>query len=156
VKNIKGEMMENIYNYLKLNDSLFSSGMPTPEQIPSIAENDVQVVINLATLKSEGWIPNEKELMEAQNINYYSIPVGWDAPTMEDLKEFTNIMDRHIHEKILVHCQANYRATAFIMLYRVNCLGWEKENAMEDLWQIWDPSEYPVWEKFIKENLPPE
>ena len=30
--------MENIYNYLKLSDNLFSSGMPTPEQIPSIAD----------------------------------------------------------------------------------------------------------------------
>ena len=74
--------MENIYNFLKLNDNLFSSGMPTPEQIPSIAENGVQVVINLATSKSEGWIPNEKELMEEQNITYYNIPVDWDNPTI--------------------------------------------------------------------------
>ena len=130
--------------------------MPTPEQIPSIAENGIQVVINLATSKSEGWIPNERELMEAQNINYYSIPVDWDAPTTDNLSEFTKIMDRYKNEKILVHCQANYRATGFITLYRINSLGWKKENAMEDLWQIWDPTEFPVWEKFIETNLPPE
>jgi protein tyrosine phosphatase (PTP) superfamily phosphohydrolase (DUF442 family) len=145
--------MENIYNYLKLSDSLFSSGMPTPEQIPSIAKNGVQVVINLATSKSEGWILNEKELMEAQNITYYSIPVDWDNPTIDDLNDFMDIMERHIYQKILVHCQANYRATGFIAVYRYNRLGWAEENAFKDLRKIWNPAEFPIWEKFIKKSL---
>jgi protein tyrosine phosphatase (PTP) superfamily phosphohydrolase (DUF442 family) len=145
--------MENIYNFLKLSDRLFSSGMPTPEQIPAIAENGVQVVINLATSKSEGWMQNEKDLVEAQNIAYYSIPVDWENPTMMDLTEFMNIMDRHKHQKILVHCQANFRATGFIMLYRVNRLGWAEENALRDLRKIWNPAEYPIWEQFIKKSL---
>jgi protein tyrosine phosphatase (PTP) superfamily phosphohydrolase (DUF442 family) len=145
--------MENIYNFLKLSDRLFSSGMPTPEQIPSIAENGVQVVINLATSQSEGWIPNEKDLVEAQDIAYYEIPVDWDNPEMKHLTEFMNIMDRHKHQKILVHCQANFRATGFIMLYRVNRLGWAEENALRDLRKIWNPAEYPVWEQFIKKSL---
>jgi len=145
--------MENIYNFLKLNDNLFSSGMPTQEQIPSIAENGVQVVINLATSKSEGWIPNEKELMEAQNITYYSIPVDWDNPTMDDLNKFMDIMDGHMHQKILVHCQANFRATGFIALYRYNRLGWAEENAFKDLRKIWNPADYPIWQKFIEKSL---
>jgi protein tyrosine phosphatase (PTP) superfamily phosphohydrolase (DUF442 family) len=145
--------MENIYNFLKLSDRLFSSGMPTPEQIPAIAENGVQVVINLATSKSEGWMQNEKDLVEAQNIAYYSIPVDWENPTMMDLTEFMNIMDRHKHQKIFVHCQANFRATGFIMLYRVNRLGWAEENALRDLRKIWNPAEYPTWENFIKKSL---
>jgi len=145
--------MENIYNFLKLSDRLFSSGMPTAEQIPSIAENGVQVVINLATSQSEGWIPNEKELVEAQDIAYYEILVDWDNPEMKNLTEFMNIMDRHKQQKILVHCQANFRATGFIMLYRVNRLGWAEENALRDLRKIWNPAEYPVWENFMKKSL---
>jgi protein tyrosine phosphatase (PTP) superfamily phosphohydrolase (DUF442 family) len=145
--------MENIYNFLKLSDSLFSSGMPTQEQIPSIAENGVQVVINLATSKSEGWMINEKELMEAQNITYYSIPVDWENPTIDELNDFMNIMEGHIHHKILVHCQANYRATGFIAVYRYSRLGWSEENAFRDLRKIWNPAEYPVWDEFIKKGL---
>ena len=146
-------MMEDIYNYLKLGDSLFSSGMPTPEQIPSIAESGVQVVVNLATSKSEGWMENEKELVEAQNIAYYSIPVDWDNPTTDDLDKFMDIMEGHVHQKILVHCQANYRASGFIALYRYTRLGWAEENAFNDLLKIWNPAEFPIWEKFIKESL---
>jgi protein tyrosine phosphatase (PTP) superfamily phosphohydrolase (DUF442 family) len=145
--------MENIHNYLKLSETLFSSGMPTPEQIPSIAQNGVQVVINLATPKSEGWIPDEKERVEAQNITYYGIPVDWDNPLMNELNEFMDIMDRHKHQKILVHCQANYRATGFIAIYRFNRLGWSEENAFKDLRKIWNPAEYPIWQKFIEKSL---
>jgi protein tyrosine phosphatase (PTP) superfamily phosphohydrolase (DUF442 family) len=145
--------MENIYNFLKLSDRLFSSGMPTAEQIPSIAKNGVQVVINLATSKSEGWMPNEKELVEAQNIAYYEVPVDWDDPTIKNLTEFMNIMERNKHLKILIHCQANFRATGFITLYRINRLGWAEENAFKDLRKIWNPAEYPVWEQFIKKCL---
>ncbi len=148
--------MEQIYNYLKLNDTLSCSGMPTPEQIPSIAESGVQVVINLATSLSEGAMPNEQELMEAQNIRYYNIPVDWSSPTTENLNTFISIMDQHKGEKILVHCQANYRATGFVTLYRINHLGWKKEEAFKDLRKIWNPADYPTWEKFIEENLPLE
>jgi protein tyrosine phosphatase (PTP) superfamily phosphohydrolase (DUF442 family) len=149
-------MIENITNYLKLSDGLFSSGMPTPDQISSLAENGVQVVINLATSISEGAMPNEKDLVEAQNINYYNIPVDWSNPTIDNLNDFMNAMDQHKQDKILVHCQANYRATGFITLYRINRLGWKKEEALKDLRQIWNPTDYPIWEKFIEENMPPE
>jgi protein tyrosine phosphatase (PTP) superfamily phosphohydrolase (DUF442 family) len=145
--------MENIYNFLKLSDRLFSSGMPTPEQISQIAKSGAQVVINLATSDSEGFLPNEKELAEAQSMTYYAIPVDWENPTTDDLNKFSAIMDRHHHEKILIHCQANYRATGFIMIYRVNRLGWAEENAFKDLRKIWNPAEYPVWESFIKKSL---
>jgi protein tyrosine phosphatase (PTP) superfamily phosphohydrolase (DUF442 family) len=144
--------MEKIYNYLKLSDSLHSGGMPTHEQISSLEKDGVRVVINLATSKSEGWMPNEKDLVEAQNIAYYEIPVDWENPTTDDLNKFSAIMDKHHHEKILVHCQANYRATGFIALYRFTRLGWSEENAFKDLRKIWDPAEYPIWQKFIEKS----
>ncbi len=146
-------MIERIFNYLKLGDTLHSSGMPTPEQISSIAEDGIQVVVNLATSKSEGWIPDERELVEAQGITYYDIPVDWETPTLNSFNKFVGIMDRHKHENILVHCQANYRATAFVALYRYNHVGWAEENAFKDLRKIWDPAKYPVWQSFIERGL---
>jgi len=146
-------MLENIYNYLQLSDTLHSSGMPTHEQVSSLAEDGVQVVVNLATSQSEGWMSDEKEWVEAQNIAYFGIPVDWDNPTTENLDKFMDTLERHKHKKILVHCQANYRATAFTALYRINLLGWSPENAFEPLRKIWNPAEYPVWEKFIEKVI---
>jgi len=146
-------MLENIYNYLQLSDTLHSSGMPTHEQVSSLAEDGVQVVVNLATSQSEGWMSDEKEWVEAQNIAYFGIPVDWNNPTTEDLDKFMDTLEKHKHKKILVHCQANYRATAFTALYRINLLGWSPENAFKPLRKIWNPAEYPIWEKFIEKVI---
>ncbi|MCA1900255.1 MAG: protein tyrosine phosphatase family protein [Chloroflexi bacterium] len=136
-----------------MSEMLHSGGMPTLAQIASLAADGVQVVVNLATPKSESWIPNERELVEAQGVAYYNIPVDWDNPTLEDLNKFAAVMDKHRSEKILVHCQANYRATGFIALYRVSRLGWSEENAFRELKKIWNPAEYPIWQKFIEKSL---
>ncbi len=148
--------MKDIYNYLYLNEKLSSSGMPTTEQINSIADAGIQTVINLATSASEGALSNEKELVEARGMTYINIPVDWKNPTHEDLDQFLNAMDLHKDDKVLVHCQANYRATGFVALYRVLRLGWKREDAFQDLRKIWNPEEYPIWDMFIEENLPPE
>ncbi len=145
--------MKDIYNFLQLTDTLFTSGMPTPEQLPLLAENGVQVVINLATSKSEGAIPNEKELIEALKIKYYNIPVEWSAPTAEDLQQFFDLMDEHKKSKVLVHCQANYRATGFVTLYRILRLGWEKDKAFVEMNKMWNPEDFPIWQSFIDKSL---
>ena len=146
-------MIEDLKNFTRHSDKLISSGMPTLQQISSLAEYGLQVVVNLADSESEGWIADEKELVEAQGIVYYNIPVDWENPTADDLNRFMNIMDQHKHQKILVHCNANYRATGFIALYRINRLGWAQENAFKDLQKIWDPAEYPIWQNFIEKSL---
>ncbi len=145
--------MKNIFNYLEISPILSCSGMPTPEQLPTIADDGVKVVINLATPKSEGWMPDEKELLEARNIIYYGLPIEWEEPTLSDLNTFMDIMERHRNRRIHVHCQANYRATAFIMLYRVIHLGWAEGNALRDVLKIWNPAEYPVWQQFIEKSF---
>jgi protein tyrosine phosphatase (PTP) superfamily phosphohydrolase (DUF442 family) len=145
--------MKDIYNFLQLTGKLSTSGMPTPGQLPEVAEAGVEFVVNLATSKSEGWIPNEGELLTGLDVEYLAIPVDWDQPTAQNLTDFMNAMDAHKDKHVHVHCQANFRATAFVTLYRILRLGWEKEAALIDLRKIWNPEEYPVWEKFIEENL---
>ena len=62
-------------------------------------------------------------------------------------------VDAHMDEHVLVHCQANFRATGFVTLYRILRLGWKKEDAFQDLRKIWNPEKFPIWQKFIDENL---
>ena len=127
--------------------------MPKAEQVDSIAKAGVQAVVNLATAKSEGALQNEQELVESRRMQYIHIPVEWDRPTRQNLDDFMNVMDAHSDDHVLVHCQANFRATGFVTLYRVLRLGWKKEDAIQDLRKIWNPAKYPVWKKFIEENL---
>lgn len=149
-------MVEDIRNFLRLSEHLISGGMPTEEQLRAACKTGTQVVINLTPPTSSDALAGEDKLAETLGMEYVSIPVDWNNPTLENLVDFTRAMDASRGRNILVHCQANYRATGFIMLYRVNSLGWKRENALADLRKVWNPAEYPVWEQFIQKNLPLE
>jgi protein tyrosine phosphatase (PTP) superfamily phosphohydrolase (DUF442 family) len=146
-------MLKDIYNFLPLTDQLLSSGMPTAEQINSIAEAEVEVVINLAPFEPERDLKDEGALVESLGMKYINIPVEWESPTQQNLEAFMKTMDELKDNKMLVHCRANFRASGFILLYRVQRLGWKPEEAFKDLRRIWNPDEHPIWKKFIEENL---
>jgi protein tyrosine phosphatase (PTP) superfamily phosphohydrolase (DUF442 family) len=122
--------VKDIYHYQFLNEKLSSSGMPRADQLKEIAEAGVQVVINLAPPDVPNALQNEDELAANLGIQYLNIPVIWRAPESEKLFQFMDEMDAHAGKKIHVHCEANYRASAFIMMYRVLQLGWKKEDAI--------------------------
>jgi protein tyrosine phosphatase (PTP) superfamily phosphohydrolase (DUF442 family) len=145
--------VKDIYNYQFLNENLSSSGMPTAEQIREVAEADTQVVINLAPATVKDALPNEDSLVQSLGMEYVHIPVEWNNPTQQNLEDFFSAMDEHKEEKVLVHCQANYRASSFVMLYRVLKLGWKKEEAIPVMEKMWNPEDFPAWGKFVEENL---
>ena len=116
--------MKDIYNFLYYHNKLSSSGMPTVEQLKSVAEAGVEVVINLATSKSEGAISNEGELVNGLGMEYIHIPVDWDNPTKEDLDNYLSAMDKYYGESILVHCQANYRGENTAQFLRRGYIIW--------------------------------
>jgi protein tyrosine phosphatase (PTP) superfamily phosphohydrolase (DUF442 family) len=127
--------------------------MPTVAQLIEIADADVKVVINLALKTSEGAIPEEEQHVKSLGMKYIHIPVEWANPTQQNLNDFFEAMQTHRNEKVHVHCQANYRASAFIMLYRVLQLGWKKEDAIPIMERMWNPEDFRIWEKFIAETL---
>jgi len=145
--------VKDIYNYQFLNENLSSSGMPTAEQMKEIADAGVRVVINLALSTSQGALPEEDHVVESLGMKYIHIPVEWNNPTKQNLDNFFTAMDEHKEEKVLVHCQANYRASSFVMLYRVLRLDWKKEDAIPVMEKMWNPEDFPIWQKFIDENL---
>jgi len=52
--------------------------------------------------------------------------------------------------KTLVHCAANFRATAFYSLYAMKHFHWSRTRAEEFRASIWRGSDFPVWEDFIR------
>ena len=145
--------MKDIYHYQVLDENLSSSGMPTADQMKEVAEAGVQLVINLAPHDAPNAIPDEGELVNSLGMEYINIPVTWRAPESEALTRFMKEMDAHAGKKILVHCEANYRASAFVMMYRVLRLGWNKADAIPVMEKMWNPEDFPVWEKFIQDQL---
>jgi hypothetical protein len=80
-------------------------------------------------------------------MDYVQVPVIWDAPTMADFYAFAGAMQREPDKKTLLHCQANYRASAFAFLYRVLYQGVTVAEAKADMNSIWTPNE--TWRNLI-------
>ena len=67
--------IEDIYNFLKLSNSIATSGQPNEEQFVAIKEAGYQVVVNLALPESTNALPDEQKVVEAQGMQYIHIPV---------------------------------------------------------------------------------
>lgn len=145
--------MNELYNYKFFHEKLSSSGMPTAEQMKTVAEAGVQLVINLAPHDVKHAIPNEAELVHSLGMQYINIPVNWGTPTKDGLNIFMDAMDAHQDKKIHVHCEANFRASAFISMYRILRLGWQADAALKIMHTIWDDDAYPVWKMFIEDAI---
>ena len=146
-------MFHNKFNYEKLSDNLYTAGMPDKDQLEDVIKQSVQVVINLAPHTVEGALTNEETIVKSLQATYINIPVDWNTPTYENLVKFMDLMDTLSDKVVLVHCQANFRASSFVAIYRILRKGWNPEKAMQIMHEIWDEEVYPVWKEFIEETI---
>jgi protein tyrosine phosphatase (PTP) superfamily phosphohydrolase (DUF442 family) len=141
---------QDIYNVQIVSEMLTTAGQPTIAQLESAAEEGILIVINLGLLDQSYSLEDEAGLVRSLGMDYYHIPVDWDHPTEENFLTFENLLNRLSVEKMLIHCAANFRATAFYSLYAMRNLGWSESLAETLMSPIWQGSHYPVWETFIK------
>lgn len=143
--------IENIYNFLQISNLIATSGQPTEKQFSAIKNSGYRVIINLALTDSPRAISNEKQIVDSLGIEYIHIPVVWEKPKIADFSQFESVMRVNSDKKVFVHCIANKRVSAFMYLFRYFHQGINKEDAKQDLYQIWIPND--IWQHFIDEVL---
>ncbi len=147
------KQLTQIYNFLRINDHLISSGQITAEQTQLLKPAGVQLVINLATPDKANDYADEAYRVTRQGISYLQIPVAWDKPTFNDLDLFFTVMEASQNHTVLVHCMANYRAAVFIYLYTTIRGQVEEATARATLEEIWPAkawTQYPQWSAFLE------
>ena len=139
-----------IYNYRKVDEHHATGGQPTEEQLKAAAAEGFATVINLATIDPRYSLKDEGASVAALGMKYVHIPVPWDRPSEADYAAFEQAMQSAGEGKTLVHCAANFRATAFYSLYAMKHFDWSRARAEEFRASIWRGSDFPVWEDFIR------
>ncbi len=127
-----------LVNYHEYSASLLSAGQPTREQFPAIRTAGVEAIINLAPLTDPASLADEQQIVEGLGIAYTHIPVDWDHPGAADVGRFLAAMQTYQGKRILVHCYAGARASAFVYLYRLGVQGAARDEAHATLVDIWD------------------
>ena len=139
--------LESIFNFLPISARLLTSGQPTELQFAAIKSAGITQVINLAPHGLENSLDNEAEIVAAHGMRYTHIPVDFKNPTEQDFETFCQAMQAAGNDKVLVHCAANMRVSAFMYRYRTQVLGEAKEIVAQDLAKIWEP--FGVWAGFV-------
>ena len=135
------QVEEHPLNYVIASERLHTSGQPDSEQLATLSDNGFGLVINLATPTSPNTIPDEGKLVTQGGAAYVNIPVDWRAPTVEEFDFFSGILNQSTHERVLVHCMLNYRASLFTFLYRTVHQGVAPEEAYEAVAAVWEPED---------------
>lgn len=141
--------VEEIFNYIQVDDHVSTAGQPTEEHLRDAAAEGFTAVINLAPVNPPYTPADEAGLARQLGLTYIYIPVAWNHPTDADFAAFEQAMSATAGQRTLIHCAANFRVTAFYALYAQKHLGWSaaEADALRD--RIWAGSDYPVWEAFI-------
>ncbi len=140
--------MQDIINYIKINENIATSGQPTREQFRQIADAGYEFVINLAVAHSEGRIEKEDEIVSDLEMNYIHIPVEFKEPTLQNLKDFIQILSSLSKRKVWIHCIMNYRVSAFMYVYHKYILQTPFDNIDLSVFEEWSPDEQ--WQEIMK------
>jgi protein tyrosine phosphatase (PTP) superfamily phosphohydrolase (DUF442 family) len=145
--------VDQAYNFRKVSDKLSTSGVLSPDQLRALKSEGYEVVINLLPEDSEYAIEGEAAIVRGQGIVYEYVPVDFAAPTARDFQAFEKILAGLESKKVLLHCAANYRVSAFYSIYACLHQGWSVAQARDFMGTVWNLDEYPEWEKFVTEML---
>jgi len=141
----------DIVNYREYSRWLSSSGQPTAAQFSAVKEAGFERVVFLAYTDHDESVPHEDRIVSELGLDYVQIPVDWEAPSNSDFNAFAGVMQRGPNKKTLVHCQVNFRASAFSFLYRVLFEDVDMAEAKADLDSVWVPND--SWRRFIFDVL---
>lgn len=142
----------DIFNFIRVDDSVSTAGQPTAGQLQDAAAEGYTAVINLVPSNPPHTLPDEAGLVAELGMAYHYIPVNWGEPTAADFAAFERALGALLAtpgERVLIHCAANFRVTAFYALYAQKHLGWSEAQAEALRARIWAGSDYPQWEQFI-------
>ncbi len=139
--------LDEISNYREYSAHFASSGQPTAEQFEAIRAAGFERVVYIAWTDHRNSLEHEDRLVKGLGMQYLHIPVDWEAPTPADFYLFAGAMQQAPAAKTLLHCQVNFRASAFSFLYRVLHEDVPVAEAKRDMNSVWTPDE--TWRDLI-------
>lgn len=141
---------EEITNFVQITEDIGTSGQPTLDQFKLIAGLGYSTVINLAMPNSDNAIAEEGCLVTSLGMNYFHMPVPFEAPTIEHLKQFIGVMGALDTKRVWVHCAVNARVSAFMYHYLSKVKGLTEVASKSPVFEDWEPQMDDVWKSFMQ------
>ena len=138
-------------NTIVISPRLVTSAQPSRAFLESLRSQGFEVLVYLAPPTVPDFVAEEPLIVGRQGLIYVNIPVVWSAPTRQDFESLSRVLDAYKDRKVYVHCQANYRTSSLVFLYRVIGLKEDPSKAWDAVRGAWEPN--ATWRAFIVETL---
>ena len=143
----KGKHMQEIRNFVELQDGIGTAGQPTREQFDLVARAGYRHVINIGMPDHPDSLAGEGDLVTSLGMTYVHIPVPFEAPRPEHVRLFCDMLSAVRGEPVFVHCLMNHRVTAFMYHYFTKVAGYGEEDARSPMFDQWEPNE--IWKDVL-------
>lgn len=138
-------------NVVVISPTLVTAGQPDRESLQRLKSEGYAAVISLAPGNTPDAVADEGEILRSQGIEYIHIPIPWQSPEASHLEATAAALRRYQGRKVLLHCQANMRASAVAFLYRVIHAKEDPASAWADMKKVWTPRDQ--WASFVDDQL---
>lgn len=147
---VHGQIIPQLKNHVAITENTHTCGSINTKDIAALKSAGFQHIISLNTddLKV---IQKERETVESLGMEFIHIPVSWEDPSIESLRQFFEQMESQENSRLLVHCELNWRVSVFMYLYRTLILKEEESLARKDVLQVWNPWKDQTWMAFINQ-----
>lgn len=139
--------LSEISNFRQYSPTFASSGQPDRDELEELKSAGFERIVYIAMSDSRNALANEDVVVKELGMDYVHVPVIWDKPVPADFYAVAGAMRQQPGRKTLLHCQVNYRASAFSFLYRVLYEDVPMAEAKADMNSVWTPGE--TWRDFI-------
>lgn len=126
-------------NVVPIDDLLVTSGQPQILALSSLSRLGFQTVISLSPSDAPDAVSDEPAMLQAQGIEFVRLPVAFDVPTEHDFEALSEALRQRAGRRVLVHCQANMRASTLVFLHRTIARRDEPARAWEAVTSVWTP-----------------
>lgn len=120
-------------NFKIVNEHILRGGQPSDDGFKKLAERGVKTIVDLRWT-DEHSIPHEKQVVEADGMNFISVPMkGLSAPTLEQMSKVLGVLENSNSWPVFIHCRRGADRTGTVLAcYRISHDHWENQKALEE------------------------
>jgi protein tyrosine/serine phosphatase len=117
----------------KISEQLYRGGQPEHEGLDELKKLGMDIIVNLRDGEDE--IARERALVEAQGMQYVSIPWrGKEDPRPRQVAEFLELLRSSPGKKVFVHCERGAERTGvMVACYRIGMEKWTSKQALDEM-----------------------
>ena len=138
-------------NLVAISDRLVTSGQPSAAWLSTLRAQGFDAVVYLAPPDVPDAVADESRIVGSQGLVFVNIPIAFDRPTPADYAMFASVMHALEGRKVLVHCQANLRASSMAFLDRAIRRREDPDGAWKAVIAVWKPD--GTWQRYIDGEL---